>query len=36
MINSACSKNITFENIDEEQNDKYSVTLIGGMYVPNK
>ncbi|KAE9523356.1 hypothetical protein AGLY_016304 [Aphis glycines] len=25
----ACSNNITFENIDEEQNDKYSISLIG-------
>jgi len=30
VINSACTNYITFENIDEEQNDKHSTILVGG------
>jgi len=33
MVYSACSNNITFENIDEEQNNKYSTILVEGMYL---
>lgn len=33
MVYRACSNNITFKNIDEEQNKKYSKILYEGMYL---
>lgn len=33
MVYSACSNNITFENIDDEQSNKYSTILVKGMYL---